>query len=100
MKLSDYIGKVVIDTTTNKRYVINKVDGVFIGVKDEKPNDSGLYSSLRYQTGTAPNDNAVANGRLRFVEEGLNELFINAYYEYCCNEGKYDQYLYYCSKFD
>ena len=100
MKISGFIGKVVIDTTTNKRYVIDNIDGVFICVNNEKPNDSGLYSSLRYQTGTAPNDNAVANGRLRFVEEGLNELFINAYYEYCCNEGKYDQYLYYCSKFD
>lgn len=100
MKISGFIGKVVIDTTTNKRYVIDKIDGVFICVNDEKPNDSGLYSSVRYQTGTAPNDNAVANGRLRFVEERLNELFINAYYEYCCTEGKDDQYLYYCSKFD
>ncbi len=93
MKLKDFIGKEVIDTSTKEHYIIDELDGVGIHVRTIKQNAYGTYSHFLWKTGTAPYDNAIVRGTLCFVDEGLFEPFKKVYEEYLHNEGRWDLYF-------
>ncbi len=100
MKIKDFIGKEVIHTKSRNQYILDRIDGVAIYVREEKQNQYGTHATYCWKTGTGPYDNAIANGTLIFRDESLTELFREVYETYLHTEGKYDQYDYYMSKYD
>jgi hypothetical protein len=100
MNIKEFIGKEVISRELRKKYVITEIDGVAIVTREEKPNQYGTYATYSWKTGTAPYDNAIANGTLDFVDQTLKEPFREAYETYLHTDGRYDQYFYYSMKYD
>ena len=100
MEIKDFIGKEVIATSTKEHYIIDKLDGNFITVRTKTLNEYGTYSHYRWQTGTAPYDNAIVKGKLVFVDETLFEPFKETYEDYQHTEGRLDSYLYNMRHFD
>ena len=100
MTFKDFIGKEVIAVDSRKHYIITHIDGVEISVRDIRPNQYGTYPTYCWKTGTAPYDNAIAKGRLVFVDSGLIKSFKEVYEKYRNKEGRMDQYFYYSAKYD
>ena len=100
MKLKDFLGKVVMGKDSKKRYVLTKIDGVFISAREEAPNKLGTYTSFRWATGTTPGSNAITNGTLVFEDTALKDAFTKVYEEYFYTDGRHDQYFYYMAKCD
>ena len=92
--LEKYIGKEVI-YDDDKRAHIDEITSYQIVIKVAETR------WLSYQTGTGPNDNAVARGSIRFVDESLKEQFIQEYEEYTHSEdGRIEAYAYYSQIYD
>ena len=100
MELKDFIGKTVISSETHYKYIIDQIDGVAFNVHEAKPNDSGYHSHYSFMVGTGPDDNPIARGTLVFEDESLKEPCLEAFYSSINNQGRYDQYSYYMSKYD
>lgn len=74
--MSKYLGKEVIIKSLEARGHLSKITGATIEVKTESMGWRG------FDTGTGPNDNAIANGRVIFVDPSLKEPFMKDYEEY------------------
>lgn len=92
MELKDFIGKVVIGSKTNTRYVLTKIHAAYITVGTEKLNVYGTRTSYLFKT---DNEDPFTSGALCFEDASLTELFKKAYKEYCRSEyGRTEAYLY------
>ena len=76
MELKQFIGKIVISTSTNKRYCLNRITSPYIDVVSELPNSSGYPSHYRFD---CINGDPISNGNLVFEDQSLTEPFKNAY---------------------
>ena len=93
MELKDFIGKVVISTTSNVRYVLTEITAPEIAVRTEKPNDRGGYSCYCWET---INGDPISRGCLKFEDESLTGPFKAAYSTYCRTQDAYwETYGYY-----
>ena len=92
MEVKDVIGRTVFCPRTKACYVIHEVDGVHITVREDKKN--GWPSYYRFETGTAPYDNAIVRGSLVFTDGSLYQPFREAYEAYRNGPGRLDQYFY------
>ena len=92
MELNQFIGKVVISTSTNKRYRLHRITSPYIEVESERPNSSGYPSHYRFN---CIDGDPVSNGTLVFEDPGLSEQFKKAYAEYCrSTDGYWEDYGY------
>ena len=92
MELKEFVGKVVIGTKTNTRYILTKIHAAYITVETEELNVYGTRSSYLFKTN---NEDPFTSGALRFEDASLTELFKKAYQEYCRSEyGRSEAYLY------
>ena len=93
MKLKDFIGKVVISTSTNRRFILHKVTSPITKVLLEQPNENGDHACYCFEN---INGDPISNGKLVFEDASLNELFIKAFEEYSHSvEAYYEDYGYY-----
>lgn len=92
MELKDFVGKVVISTKTNTRYILTKIHAAYITVGTVKLNAYGTRNSYLFKTDY---QDPFTNGSLRFEDESLTEAFKRVYHEYCNSEyGRTEAYLY------
>ena len=84
MELKDFIGKVVIQTETGKRYVLKEITSPYITVKDENNPNSG--TSIIYDT---INGDPIKRGILVFEDPNLAEPFKLVYEAYCRTKDAY-----------
>ena len=71
MELGQFIGKIVISTSTNKRYRLHRITSPYIDVESEQPNSSGYHSHYRFN---CINDDPISNGNLVFEDQSLTEF--------------------------
>ena len=91
--IKDFIGKVVLSTENNARYVLKEITAPVITVRSEKANEYGCYSCYCWET---INGDPISKGYLKFEEEALTELFKVAYNAYCRTQDAYwETYGYY-----
>jgi glutaredoxin len=50
MELKQFIGKVVISISTNKRYRLHRITSPYIDVESKQPNSSGYHSHYRFNS--------------------------------------------------
>ena len=92
MEFRKYIGKVVVSTTTQKRYVLTKVTAAEICVETTEVNSSGYTEHYLWETF---NGDPFAIGQLVFEDESLNEPFKQEYAAYTKSEkGRWESYHY------
>ncbi len=92
MELKEFVGKVVIGTKTNTRYILTKIHAAYITVGTEELNVYGTRSSYLFKT---DNEDPFTSGALRFEDASLTEMFKKAYQKYCRSEyGRAEAYLY------
>ena len=97
MELKDFIGKIVISTSTNKRYRLHRITSPYIDVESELPNSSGYPSHYRFD---CINGDPISNGNLMFEDQSLTEPFKAAYQAYCSTEdARWENYGYYMRKY-
>ena len=93
MELKDFIGKVVISTTSKTRYVLKEITAPEISVITEKPNEHGYHPCYCWET---INGDPISNGYLMFEDESLTEPFKAAYEAYSRTEdARWERYGYY-----
>ena len=86
MKITDFLGEVVICPGTNKRYVITEITSPYITAREEKPGGNGYYKHYRWDT---VNGDPISNGSLVFENSALNEIFIKSFDEYSHSRDAY-----------
>lgn len=92
--MKNYIGKTVYYNKTEIAH-IDEITGYCIVVQLE---DGRCY---RFDTGTGPYDNAVAKGYIKFVDEKLQQKFIEEYEEYIHSMcGSIEAFSYYAQMYD
>lgn len=92
MDINQFIGKIVISTSTNKRYRLYHITSSYIDVESELPNSSGYLSHYRFD---CINGDPISNGYLIFEDQSLTEPFKNAYSAYCRSmDGYWEDYRY------
>ncbi len=84
MELRDFIGKVVIQAATGKRYVLKEITSPYIAVKEENNPNSGI--SIIYDT---INGDPINKGILIFEDAMLTEPFKVVYDAYCRTKDAY-----------
>ena len=96
MELKDFIGKIVISTSSQTRYVLDEITAPEISVRTEKPNERGYRP---YYTWETINGDPISRGYLKFEDESLTEPFKVAYNAYCSTKDAYwENYGYYMRK--
>ncbi len=96
MELNQFIGKIVISTSTWKKYRLYRITSPYIDVESEKPGSNGYHSHYRFD---CVNDDPFSNGKLIFEDQSLDEPFKKAYYAYCRTENaRWENYGYYMRK--
>ena len=96
MKLKDFIGKIVISTKSNRRFILHEITSPTIKVLLEKPNDNGYHSCYVWEN---INGDPISNGDLVFEDASLKEPFIKVFTEYCRSEdARWEDYGYYMFK--
>ena len=92
MELKQFIGKIVISPSTNKRYSLHSITSPYIDVESEEPESNGYHSHYRFN---CINGNPISNGDLIFEDQSLIEPFKNAYSAYCRSmDGYWEDYGY------
>ena len=84
METKDFIGKVVIGTSSKKRYVLTEITSPYIVVEEENNVNSGI--SIIYDT---INGDPLSKGVLFFEDTTLTELFKAVYNAYCRTKDAY-----------
>ncbi len=74
--MNKYLGKEVVIKSLDARGYLSKITGATIEVKTE------AHGCRGFDTGTGPDDNAVAKGYVVFVDPSLKEPFLKDYEEY------------------
>ena len=96
MELKDFIGKVVVSTSTKKRYVLTAITAPEIKVRTEKPNRMGYYEHYCWET---INSDPITSGILVFEDASLTEPFKEAYEAYSHTEdARWENYGYWLLK--
>ena len=72
MELKDFIGKVVINTQTKRRFILHRITSPEITVYDEAEAKKGRLFCYCWKT---INGDPFTNGNLIFEDESLNEPF-------------------------
>lgn len=92
MKLTDFIGKIVIEPKTKRRYMLYEITAPCIKVVTEKPDAQGYHARYSWKT---INGDPISNGVLVFENPTLVEPFKVAYKEHCCSrDGYWEEYGY------
>ncbi len=86
MELKEFINKVVVNTTTNRRFLLQEITEPEIKVMTVEPDERGIYTWYAYRT---INGDPFATGRLVFEDPALAEPFREAYDAYCKTEDAY-----------
>lgn len=86
MKITDFLGEVVISSRTNKRYVITEITSPYITVREENASSGGYYKHYRWDT---VNGDPISNGSLVFENSALKDLFIKTFDEYSHSRDAY-----------
>ena len=96
MRLQDFIGKVVISTATNRRYVLTQITAPYIVVTVEQADARGNRASYRWDT---VNGDPITTGALVFENTSLTLPFQKAYETYCNSQtGRWEEYGYWMRK--
>jgi hypothetical protein len=92
MDLKQFIGKIVISTSTKNRYRLHDITSPYIEVVSEKMNSNGYPSYYRFD---CINGDPISNGTLSFENQSLTELFKKAYTAHCRSmDGYWEDYGY------
>ena len=86
MELKDFIGKVVINVESKKRYVLQKITSPCIEVTAAETDGRGYRASYSWPT---INGDPISTGVLVFEDASLTELFKAAYAAYCHTRDAY-----------
>jgi len=86
LEIKDFIGKVVIDSSTGKRYVLSEITSPLLKVQVEQPDANGYRSGYCFPT---INGDPISNGTLLFEDPTLTDPFKEAYNAYCRTEAAY-----------
>ena len=84
MEIKDFMGKVVIESKSKKRYVLAEITSPYIAVKEENNANSGI--SIIYDT---INGDPFEKGILVFKDTTLTKPFKAAYDAYCRTKDAY-----------
>ena len=96
MELKQFIGKIVISTSTKNRYRLHNITSPYIDVETEKPDGSGNYSHYRFN---CINEDPISSGTLIFEDQTLTEGFKKAYMAHCRSmDGYWEDYGYWMRK--
>ena len=96
MELKNFIGKTVISTNSNKRYMISKINSPYIAVLDETPDARGNRACYHF---TTINGDPFSRGTLIFEDSSLKAPFIAAYDAYCRTQtARYEEMHYWSRK--
>lgn len=92
MELNEFIGKVVVNTTTGRHFRLHRITAPEILVVTLTPEQSGHYGFYAYKT---INGDPFSNGTLVFEDDSLNQPFRMAYDAHCHSEnGFWEEYGY------
>lgn len=86
MDIQDFIGKIVIEAQTKKRYIISEITSPYIAAKEEQLNSAGCHSSYIWKT---INGDPISRGILTFEDATLTEPFKAAYNAYSHTQDAY-----------
>ena len=86
MELKDFVGKIVISPTSNKRLVLYQIKAPEISAWTEKPEAHGHHTCYCWKT---INGDPISTGCLIFEDKSLTEPFKAAYEAYCKTEAAY-----------
>ena len=86
MNINDFIGVAVIDVSTKRRWVIEKITSPYIQVASAMPPENGYTVYYNYCT---INGDPFTNNLLIFEDSRLLEPFMKAYKEYCHTKDAY-----------
>jgi hypothetical protein len=96
MELKQFIGKIVISTSTKNRYRLHRITSPYIDVEFEQPNSSGYHSHYRFN---CINGDPISNGDLIFEDQSLSEPFKKVYTAHCRSmDGYWEDYGYWMRK--
>lgn len=84
MEIKNFIGKVVIEKKSGKRFVLKEITSPYIAVKEESNINGGI--SIIYDT---INGDPIKNGVLIFEDETLTAQFLTIYDDYCRSRDAY-----------
>ena len=82
-ELKSFIGKPVVNTATNRRFLLREITSPEIKVVTTEPESSGYYGTYVYKT---INGDPFSTGLLIFEDPSLNQPFQEAYKAYCCSK--------------
>ncbi len=86
MELKDFIDKVVISTSTNRKYILKEITSPEIKAQTLLPDSSGHHTLYCWKT---INGDPIKNGYLVFEDASLTKLFISAYDAYSRTKDAY-----------
>ena len=86
MRLQDFIGKVVISTATNRRYVLTQITAPYIVAAVEQADARGNRASYRWGT---INGDPISTGALVFEDTSLAAPFKAAFSAHCHTRDAY-----------
>ena len=96
MELKDFIGKVVIRASDNRRLFITAITAPKIEAQTVEPDAHGHHTCYGWKT---VNGDPFSNGYLLFEDACLLEPFKKAYIAYCRTEAAYwEEYGYWMGK--
>ena len=96
MEVKNFIGKVVISTSTNRRYVLTQITAPYFVTTVEQPDARGNRASYRWDT---VNGDPISAGALVFEDPSLTLPFRKAYEAYCNSPaGRWEEYGYWMRK--
>ena len=96
MELQDFIGKVVIDVASGKRYILRRITAPYIEATTAETDAQGHCASHCWCT---INGDPISSGTLLFEDATLTELFKKAYAAYShTNDAYWENYGYWMRK--
>lgn len=84
MDIKKFIGKVVIEKESGKRFILKEITSPYIAVKEENNINAGI--SIVYDT---INGDPIKRGVLEFEDKTLTAQFLATYDEYCHTQDAY-----------
>ena len=96
MEVKDFIGKVVIETRSNRKYVLSEITSPYIAAKEAHADSAGRCRSYVWDT---INGDPFSNSILVFEDSALNDIFKKVYEAHCrSSDGYWEDYGYWMRK--